>query len=410
MVPKGENMFIARQPIFNAQLEVYGYELLFRLTSQANQFGGVSSQGATAAVITGLYESGIENIVEDKLAFINFDELFIHSDALELIKPDQMVVEMLEKVRIDEALLTRLRTIKEKGYRIALDDFDEAYQSYPLTAFADIIKYDLMATPLTTIAADATAALAQGKVLLAEKVETREEYQQARSIGFTLFQGYFFSKPIIAGHAGSKAPTKYQYFRLIAELKQDDPSYETLAELIQQDVTLAYRVMRMVSVRSNHDLVSSIRYALTYMGLNEIERWLNILMLQDLGQDKPSELMKISIIRSRFAQTLAKRALMTYNAQHSAGMMGLFSVLDGILDQTMAEALEGITLPPSIPEALITGSGPLYPLYELIIAYEKGDWETTFARSQALKIEEYMLYHDYRDAIQWANEIIANIS
>ncbi|WP_026393259.1 EAL and HDOD domain-containing protein [Acetobacterium malicum] len=402
-------MFIARQPIFNDQLDVYGYELLFRLNSHSSQFGGVSSQGATAAVITGLYESGIENIVEDKLAFINFDEIFIHSDALELIKPDQMVVEMLEKIKIDGPLMARLQTIKDQGYKIALDDFEEVYDSYPLTPFADIIKYDLMVTPLATIAADAAAALTQGKVLLAEKVETQAEFQQAKEMGFTLFQGYFFSKPIIAGHSVSKSPTKLQYFKLISELKKDDPSYDALAELIQQDVTLAYRVMRMASVRSNHDLVSSIRYALTYMGLNEIERWLNILMLQDLGKDKPEELMKISIIRSRFAQTLAKRALLTYNAQHSAGMMGLFSVLDGILDQTMAEALAGITLPPAILEALLDGSGPLYPIYELMAAYEKGDWATTLRRSQELNIEEYILYHDYREAIQWANEIISNL-
>jgi len=400
-------MFIARQPIFNDQLEVYGYELLFRLNSQSSQFGGISSQGATAAVITGLYESGIENIVEDKLAFINFDEIFIHSDALELIKPDQMVVEMLEKVKIDAPLMTRLKTIKDQGYKIALDDFEESYQSYPLSPFADFIKYDLMATPLETITEDAAAALAHGKVLLAEKVETQAEFQQARKMGFTLFQGYFFSKPIIAGHSVSKSPTKFQYFRLIAELKKDDPSYETLAELIQQDVTLAYRVIRMASVRSNHDLVSSIRYALTYMGLNEIERWLNILMLQDLGKDKPEELMKISVIRSRFAQTLAKRAMLTGNAQHGAGMMGLFSVLDGILDQSMAAALAGIALPPSILEALLEGSGPLFPVYELLLAYEKGDWATPYKRSQELKIEEYILYHDYREAIQWANNVIA---
>lgn len=403
-------MFIARQPIFNDQLDVYGYELLFRLNSQSSQFGGVSSQGATAAVITGLYESGIENIVEDKLAFINFDDIFIHSDALELIKPDQMVVEMLEKIKIDGSLMARLKTIKDQGYLIALDDFEEAVQSYPLMPLADIIKYDLMVTPLATIAADAAAALTQGKVLLAEKVETQAEFQQAKEMGFTLFQGYFFSKPIIAGHSVSKSPTKLQYFKLISELKKDDPSYDALAELIQQDVTLAYRVMRMASVRSNHDLVSSIRYALTYMGLNEIERWLNILMLQDLGKDKPEELMKISIIRSRFAQTLAKRALLTYNAQHSAGMMGLFSVLDGILDQTMAEALAGITLPPAILEALLDGSGPLYPIYELMAAYEKGDWATTLKRSQELNIEEYIMYHDYREAIQWANEIISSIA
>ncbi|UYO64469.1 EAL domain-containing protein [Acetobacterium wieringae] len=403
-------MFIARQPIFNVDLEVYGYELLFRLNSQSSQFGGISSQGATAAVLTGLYEAGIENIIEDKRAFINFDEIFIHSDALELIKPDQMVVEMLEKIKIDDSLIERIRSIREKGYRIALDDFEEAFQSYPLSPLADIIKYDLMATPLATVASDAAAALAQGKVLLAEKVETRDEFLQACDMGFTLFQGYFFSKPVIAGQSVNKSPTKFQYFRLIEELKKEDPSYDALAELIQQDVTLAYRVMRMASVRSNHDLVSSIRYALTYMGLNEIERWFNILMLQDLGQEKPAELMKIALIRSRFAQTLAKRALMTYNAQHGAAMMGLFSVLDGILDQTMDEALAGIALPPAIPDALIKGEGVLYPIYQLMLAYEKGDWATTLKRSQELKIEEYILYHDYREAIAWANEIILNIA
>lgn len=401
-------MFIARQPIFNQQLEVYGYELLFRLNSQSSQFGGVSSQGATAAVITGLYESGIENIVEDKLAFINFDEIFIHSAALELIKPDQMVVEMLENIKIDKTLMERLAAIKQKGYKIALDDFEEAYQTYPLSPYAHIIKYDLLATPLETIAADAAVALSQGKVLLAEKVESQEEFQQAAAMGFQLFQGYFFSKPIIAGHSCDKSPTKLQYFRLISELKKEDPSYEALAQLIQQDVTLAYRVMRMVSIRSQGDQVHSIRNALTYMGLNEIERWLHILMLQDLGQDKPDELMKISLIRSRFAQTLARRALMTYEAQHGAGMMGLFSVLDGILDQSMAQALAGISLAPSIPQALIAGTGPLYPVYALIQAYEKGDWETTLRRSQELKIEEFNLYHDYREAIAWANQIMAS--
>jgi EAL and modified HD-GYP domain-containing signal transduction protein len=127
------------------------------------------------------------------------------------------------------------------------------------------------------------------------------------------------------------------------------------------------------------------------MGLNEIERWLNILMLQELSTDKPEELIKISIIRSRFAQTLAKRALMIYTAQHSAGMMGLFSVLDGVLEKSMAAALSGIALPPSILEALIDGSGSLYPIYELMAAYEKGDWGTTLRRSQELSIEVYLV-------------------
>ncbi|WP_041668703.1 EAL and HDOD domain-containing protein [Acetobacterium woodii] len=403
-------MFIARQPIFNEQLEVYGYELLFRLTHHSNQFGGVSSRGATAAVITGLFESGIENIVEDKLAFINFDEIFIHSNAIELIKPDRLVVEMLEKIKINDILLERLKIIKEKGYKIALDDFEEDYQSYPLTSLADIIKYDLMITPLETIKNDVILAIKQGKILLAEKVETQNEFRQAKNMGFSLFQGYFFSKPIIAGYSASKSLTKNQYFLLISELKKEDPSYNVLADLIQQDVTLAYQVVRMASVRAKHDFVTSIQFALTYIGLNKIERWLNILMLHDLVKDKPLELMKISIIRSRFAESLARRANMTVSSQHEASMMGLFSVLDGILDQSMDDALKGISIPPSIYDALLKERGFLYPIYQLMLAYEKGDWKTTSRVSQELNIEEHILYHDYRKAIQWANEVLLSIS
>lgn len=403
-------MFIARQPIFDSDLNVYGYELLFRLSSESTHFGGISSQGATASVIIGLYESGLENIVEDKYAFINFDERFIHSQALELIKPDQMIVEMLERIQIDNSLIERLKSIKQKGYKLALDDFDESYLTYPLMPLADIIKYDLLATPLDTIAEDVRIALAQGKVLLAEKVETHDDFVEAKKLGFQLFQGYFFSKPSIAGRSCNKTPTKQQYFRLISELKKENPSYEKLAELIQLDVTLSYRVIRMASTRSNKDLVSSIKYGLIYMGLNEVERWLNILMLQDLGNEKPSELMKLSIVRSRFAEILSKQAGMNKNLQHAASMMGLFSTLDGILDQTIEEALEGITLPSSISDALIRHEGVLYPIYELMIAYEKGFWMVTDLAAQSLNIECNRLYHDYCDAIQWANDVVTKIS
>jgi len=402
-------VFIARQPIFNQQLEVFGYELLFRLNQQSTQFGGISSQGATATVITGLFESGLDNIIEDKFAFINFDAIFIHSDALELIKPERMIVEMLENIKIDRVLMDRLKELKNLGYKIALDDFFEDYQHYPLIPLADIIKYDLLITPLETITHDIQTALAQGKTLLAEKVETEEEFLKAKAMGFQLFQGYFFSKPSIAGRSCDKTPSKLQYIRLVAEMKKEDPSFETLSELIEQDVTLSYRLMRMASFQTGGDLVSSIKFALTYIGLKEIERWINIIMLQDLGNDKPQELMKISLIRSKFAESMAKRAGMT-GFQHTASMMGLFSILDAILDQTMEEALTGIALPPSILETLIYHKGLLHPIYELMLAYEKGDWLLTEKISSDLKIDHSDLYKDYRSAIQWANEVVVNIS
>ena len=401
-------MFIARQPIFNSQLEVYGYELLFRLERQSTQFGGISSQGATATVITGLYESGLENLVDDKYAFINFDEIFVHSDALELIEPNRLVVEMLENIKIDRLLLERLEEIKNMGYKIALDDFSRKYLEYPLTTLADIIKYDILATPLETIRTDVATALSQNKILLAEKVETEEEYIEAKKMGFRLFQGYFFSKPHIAGKSYNKTTSKSQYIRIISEVKKEDPSFERLTELIEHDVTLAYRVMRMACFRSGNSQVCSVKYALTYMGLKEIECWISIIMLHDLGKDKPGELKKISLIRSKFAESLAIHGnLKEY--QHSASMMGLFSVLDAILDQSMEEALDGIALPSTITEALIDHKGILYPIYELILACEKGEWFAVEKISIDLNISNSELALSYRWAIQWANEVTSQV-
>jgi EAL and modified HD-GYP domain-containing signal transduction protein len=401
-------MFIARQPIFNGQLEVYGYELLFRLERQSTQFGGISSQGATATVITGLYESGLENLVGDKYAFINFDELFIHSDALELIAPNRLIVEMLENIKIDRLLLERLEAIKKMGYTIALDDLSEKYLDYPLTDLADIIKYDIIATPLNTIKNDVAMALSQNKILLAEKVETEAEYLEAKKMGFRLFQGYFFSKPCIAGKSYNKTTSKAHYIRIITEVKNDTPSFDRLTELIEQDVTLAYRVLRMACFRSGNSLVNSVKYALTYMGLKEIERWISIIMLHDLGKEKPGELKKISLIRSKFAELLAIHGNMP-EYQHAASMMGLFSVLDAILDQTMEEALAGITLPHSITDVLINHCGILYPTYQLMLAFEKGEWIAVEKISREMNINNSQLELDYRWAIQWANEVTDQI-
>lgn len=344
-------MFIARQPIFNAQLEVFGYELLFRLNSQSTQFGGVSSQGATAMVITGLFESGLENLIEDKIAFINFDEIFIHSEAVELIKPNRMIVEMLENIEVSVNLIERLVDIKNMGYSIALDDFAQTYQSYPLTPLADIIKYDIMVTPLDTIANDVPAGLAQGKTLLAEKVETQDEFIKAKEMGFSLFQGYFFSKPRIAGRSFQATPSQIQYLQLMTEINADEPSFDRLADLIEQDVTLTYRLLRLASFRAGSESICCIKFALSYIGLREFERWISILMIHEVSKDKPTELIKLSLIRTRFAESLAKRAGMI-EQEHDAALMGLFSVLDAILDQPMDMVLAEITLPESIFDAL----------------------------------------------------------
>lgn len=402
-------MFIARQPIFNAKLEVYGYELLFRPDIVSNRFDGASSVGATATVLEELFESGIDNIVENKLAFVNFEDAFIQSDTLELFDPKRLVVEIIESKKFDNEFINKIEGLRDKGYTIALDDFKVDYCEYPLVDVANIIKYDLIATPLETIKYDVRCAIQNGKTLFAVKVETEDEFLEAKEMGFHLFQGYFFSKPSIISRTHTRYSSLLQYNNIIRELKSEEPSYQTLAELIEVDVDLSYRLLRVVSNRSKDKSVYSIKRALTFLGLKEIERWIKVLMLQGITKSKPVELMKVSMIRSKFAEVLAMNVKLN-NKRYEAAMMGLFSVLDAMLDMPMSEALDEILLPEPVVEALVKNEGILAPIYQLVLAYEKGNWDEVEAISNRLNINEYVLYSLYMSAIDWAINSLALIT
>lgn len=236
-------MFIARQPIFDKSMNVYGYELLYRDSITAKAFNDSSAQIATATVLGGLFELGINDISNNKKSFVNFDYDFLFSDSIELIEPENLVIEVLESTFIDDKLMCRLKELKEKGYRIALDDFNEEYDRFPLIPHSDIIKYDLLKTPLDSIKREVERALIDGKILVAEKVETEEEYQKADKMGFHLFQGYFFEKPNIIGKTNKIKSPKLSYLELLNELKKPEPSYIKLTEIIKTDVNLSYRML-----------------------------------------------------------------------------------------------------------------------------------------------------------------------
>lgn len=401
----GEYMYIARQPIFDRNENVYGYELLFRGESDSTTYDGYSSQLSTATVLSGLFEAGIDDLIEDKKAFINFDSECLCSESLELIDSSRMVIEVLEDIKVDQNLLDRIIELKKRGYSIALDDFVENYTTYPLVPLANIIKYDLMASPLNTLKNDVKKALEQNKILLAEKVESAEEFADAKKMGFHLFQGYFFSKPNIVGRTNDKTTSKMQYIRLINELNKSEPSYQVLAEFIGKDVRLAYRLIRVVTKRSQGELIYSIKRALTYIGLKELKRWINILMIRDLGNDKPEELMRLTLVRSKFAERIAIKSQFK-EKRHEASMMGLFSMLDGILDQTMEEALDGVALPEEVKNVLIYRNGTMLPIYNLIEAYEVGEEKKIKESIKELEIPEEELFYEYKEAIKWSKQVM----
>lgn len=397
-------MFIARQPIFTTKKEIYGYELLFRDSAQTDSYKGISSTASTAQVLGNLYEQGIGSIVGNARAFVNFDYDFIFSDAIELIDPKTLVIEVLETVEIDQLLVNRLSYLKKKGFLIALDDFEIEECKYPLLPIADIIKWDILLTPLDTLKEVVAWALQENKVILAEKVETEEQFLQAKAMGFQLFQGFFFSKPKIVGKQGRAASSKAHYSLILNELKNDEPSYTKIAKIIETDVNLSYRLIRVSSHHKDEEMISSISKALIRMGFKRLERWINVLMLQDLSQGKPLELMKVALIRSKFAESIARNSSFNHKAEE-VSMTGLFSLLDTMLGSTMKDALDGLAVSDDIYNALVYEEGELKPICDLVYYYEQANWAKVMEYSEIVNIDVKKLSRGYLAAIKWTADI-----
>ncbi len=397
-------MFVARQPIFNKELEVYGYELLFRDDENAKTFSGVDATVATSVVLNDLFEEGIEVLTDNKKAFINFNKECINLDSIELIPPEDLVIEVLEHVKIDNELIQRLKELRKKKYKIALDDFVEEYDEYELIPYADIIKYDLIETPLDSLKIIIKKALEDKKILLAEKIETVEEFEKAKKMGFHLFQGYFFSKPNIISKTNDNTSSKATYSTIIKELEKEEPSYQNLAETIELDVSLAYRFLKVASAKKNEETLSSIKKALVKMGFLEIKRWISVLMLRELATEKPAEILKMSLLRYKFSEIISINSSLK-SKKVETSMTCLFSMIDAILDMPMEKALEGMKLSEDIKNALIYHKGPFEPICRIMPAYEKGEIEQLEKYSKLIHLDYKKLNEYYIEAIIWVNNI-----
>ena len=401
-------MFIARQPIFTANTKIYGYELFFRDSAEATKYRGRSSVSSTAQVLGNLFEQGINTIVGQSKAFVNFDADFIMSEAIELVDPSILVIEILENVKVNQVLIERLEQLKKKGFMIALDDFELNDNTIHLLNLADIIKWDILATPLGTLDELVSEALKYNKIILAEKVETEEQFLEAKAMGFHLFQGFFFSEPKIVGYAGKQDSFKSHYSLILEELSQEEPSFTSIAKIIETDVKLCYRLVRVSSYQRDEEMISSITKALIRMGMKQLERWISVLMLQDLAANKPLELMKISLIRSKFAEYIAENSSFE-NRKEEFFITGLFSLLDVILDSTMEDALAGIAISEDIINALIYNQGSFMPVGHLIFNYELADWDKVEEFASLVGIDETILSQGYLEAISWTTMVFSSL-
>lgn len=393
------DIFIARQPIYDRKLNVYAYELLYRGDQHSNQANVTDGDDATSQVLINvLMEIGLPDLVGQSLAFINLTQRHILNGLPASLAQNNVVLEVLEDIVPDEALISALQNHKQAGYTIALDDFIYDENSHSLVEFADIIKIDVMELQGGALADQVKKLRPAGVKLLAEKVETQEEYQYCKALGFDYFQGYFFCKPNIV--KGAHTPTsRMAIMQLLTKVQDPELDIGELQALISRDVSLSYRILRYIN-SAHFNLgkkIESMQQAINLLGLNTIKSWVTILAMSSVD-DKPYELILTALIRARMCETLA--STLTISSQH-AFTAGLFSALDAFIDKPLDEILATLPLTDELHMALLTHHGELGQLLELVMNYERGQWQEI----PDAQFDVKTLRTNYLNALRWSGEL-----
>lgn len=398
--------YAARQPILDINKSVYAYELLFR-ESLKNVFPDVCENEATSKMIDGLQTNlGLDTLTQNKLAFINFTHDTLIDRYPLLLPNDQVVVEVLETVRPGKKLLAAVKEIKEQGYIVALDDYVHEPVWKHFYPFTDIIKIDWQAMTVEEIQEVIKAIEPYPQIkLLAEKVETHEDYQTAVDLGFSYFQGYFFSKPeVLKGY--SLQPSQLALAQLMSEMAEEEPNINKITRAFEIDVNMSFKLLRYAQSslfnRSKQE-ISNIKQAIVAIGLQELRRFVSLMFTAQFKTDKPHELTVMSLTRARFCESVAALPGQKVD-KSSAFLVGLLSLLDAMLDASIEELLAKLPLAEAIKTALIKGEGTMADYINLVRRYEKAEWEEAYFISMKINADSDRTANCFTEAQTWATE------
>ena len=398
------DVFVARQPIFNKKKKIFGYELLFR-DGLVNVFPDVDGDAATSRVLsTSFFSNGIERITGRKKAFVNFTEKMITEKIPAMFPKKTIMVEILEDIEPNAAVVAACREMEKDGYNLVLDDFVFRAEMKPLLASARIVKLDFRANSIKEIKKSIKKLSAYQVKLLAEKVETHEEFQQALDMGFDYFQGYFFSKPEIL-KSRDISPSKITLLNIMSEANREEFRMAELEKFVSRDLSINYKLMRYINSAyfGMFKKVSSVKQSIVLLGIKEIRRFLSLIAMAQLVSGKPDELIRASLIRARLCENLGKGAI--GNDGSELFTLGLFSFIDAILDDEMGNIMDKLPLSENIKKALTGQGGELADYLALVSYYENGDWEKVAALAAKTGLNAEMAPELYMDAVAWAVSI-----
>jgi c-di-GMP-related signal transduction protein len=396
--------FIARQPVLDRAQNVFGYELLFR--NGVEDYFNADPEIAARTTLDSTLLFGINTLCDNRRAFVNCTGEVLFKDLLTLLPPTQTVAEILETVEPEDRIVAACKRLKAAGYLIALDDFAPNDPHMRLCEFADIIKIDIRATTPEERAVMLRRFGSATCKLLAEKLETPHEFQQARDMGFAYFQGYFFCRPELV--VGREVPaSRLHYVRLLEMVCRPEIDMRELEKILKQEASISYRLLRYL----NSPLfglaleITSIRHAMAILGEREMRRWIRLVVAVGAAEQKCSELVLMGLARARFCELLSDRL----QSSTDLFLLGLLSVMDAIFEVSMDVLLDQLPVDHETKAVLLGHDSSLRPLYQLMLAQESGEWSKSSELAKGLKLSDEEVALSWWQAMQWAQEATSGV-
>ncbi len=394
-----DNLFIARQPIYNRDKGVMGYELLYRnnANNEANFSDGELASCET--ILNTFMHIGIDNIAGSAYAFINLPREFIVNEELTPMFNEQSILEILEDIEPDDEVINGIKRLKKAGYKIALDDFEFRENLIPFIELADFIKIDIHALSKDEIERQLTLLKKYDTLFIAEKIETHELYQFCYELGFDYFQGYFFCYPEILEQK-SLPSNKMVVLNLLQKLQDPDIESDELEQILVQDITLSYKLLRYINSAAFglRREVDSIKDAIVLLGIDNLKNWITLILMSKIIDSKPTELILIGMIRGKMCEILAEKYFS--KVKHQMFIIGLFSVLDALMDQPLIDLLDTVILSTEIKLALLDYAGIQGEIYKYVLQYEKCNWNEL--NNSDINAAEFI--QSYLTAVNWADQ------
>jgi len=392
-----ERVLVSRQPIYRADMAELGYELLFRDSETENASFSDGDQATAEVILNTCMDIGLDALVGQSTAFINFDRNLILGNYCECLPRDRVVLELVEAIKPDAALLKRLKALRAAGYRLALDNFQVTDLSNGLLEVASFVKIDLLANDWSAVKQTLAAVRKHSPALIAKKVETREQFNTCKILGFDYFQGYFFCRPQLV--EGRRLPVnRLATVRLITKLNNPDIEVKELEQTIGQDVSLSYKLLRYINSAacSLSRPVNSLGHAITLLGQQQIRTWASLILFSKFD-DKPRDIAVTGAVRGKMCEYLAP--VLGLQRPDKLFLVGLLSVLDAFLNQPLDQILSTLPLEADIVNALLHRSGRMGSALQCVLEYEKRNWREAQA---AVNVKEDLIRDAYRKAVGWS--------